>query len=448
MFNTKRILALAIPSIATFSSMTLTGMISLVIVGHLGALAIAVVGVCNIIMYSVWAFFTGIGNTVNFLVSQNFGANDMDKANQRTQIALRISLILCLLLAVAALAAPHAILTLMGASPALIKAGVPYLRIRLFSFCSSLFTLVFMAYMRGVGNTKIPMYISIISSALLVVLTYGLTYGRLGFPQLGLQGAALAMVFSEVVGLALCIYVYLGPFARQFNTRALHSISWPETKLIVLESAKLGGMETSMSLSMFIFTMCITSLGTVALASNEIALNILSFGFMPANGFGATATILVGQEIGRNQPGKGRRLGHETSGIGVLFMALFSVVLILWREPIASLYTSDVHVSIPALSLIQVAAFVQIFDGANIIYGGGLRGAGDTTFLFRVSLLASWFVFVPLTYLLTIHWHLGTRGAWFGLCTLIVILGVANMWRFQTLTWSSLIARTAEHSKA
>src|SRR4051812_34698943 len=97
MKNTKTILLLGIPSIAAFASMTVTGMINLIMVGKLGALAIAIVGVSNIIMYNAWAIFSGIGNTVNYLVAQNYGSKDMKKGVERTYIGLIFSLIAGLL---------------------------------------------------------------------------------------------------------------------------------------------------------------------------------------------------------------------------------------------------------------------------------------------------------------------------------------------------------------
>src|SRR3954466_9542599 len=138
---------------------------------------------------------------------------------------------------------------------------------------------------------------------------------------------------------------------------------------------------------MLVFTSCITRLGTVAIAANEIALNILSFGFMPSNGFGAASTIGIGQEIGKGRPLKAKRFGLVTVYLGLGFMALFSIFLFLFALPVAKIYTSDAVVYMTAISLIHLASFIQLFFGAQIIYGGGLRGVGDTTFLSRVSLL-------------------------------------------------------------
>src|SRR4051794_19446885 len=86
--NWKMILFLAVPSVASFATATLSGTINLIMIGALGTLAISIVGVSNIIMYNAWALFSGIGHTVNYLVAQDFGSNQMNKGIERTHIAL------------------------------------------------------------------------------------------------------------------------------------------------------------------------------------------------------------------------------------------------------------------------------------------------------------------------------------------------------------------------
>ncbi|UNO50711.1 MULTISPECIES: MATE family efflux transporter [Alicyclobacillus] len=434
----KRILRLALPSILTFSSMTLTGMLTLIIVGRLGPTAIAVVGICNIFMYNVWALFAGLNESINFLVSQNFGENKMLEGNKRMQAALLIALALDVIWIVACIVLPREILVMLGANRAIVTAGTPYLGVRMFSFAFTMFTVVFFAYMRAVGDTRTPMIISIITNGLLIVLTYFLTYGALGWRGFGLQGAAWSMVITEGLGFVLSLIVYYGWYAKRFATRTWYGIEWSRIRLLAKESIKLSVMELSMSLGMLIFTMCITRLGTTAVAANEIALNILSLGFMPANGFGAAATVIVGQDIGAGAPAQARKGGLLTAAGGLIFMALFSIFLWLFALPVSKIYTSDPAVYLLSISLIHIASFIQLFDGANIIFAGGLRGVGDTTYLYRMSLISNWLVFIPLTLILVLVVHLGQVGAWISLATLIVLLGVGNATRYLTLDWGSV----------
>ncbi|MCL6452601.1 MAG: MATE family efflux transporter [Alicyclobacillus sp.] len=423
--------------------MTLTGMITLVLIGRLGASAIAVVGISNVLMYNTWALFAGINESINYLVSQNFGERTMAQGNQRMQVGLVVTAALAALWVVVSLTLPGLILHWVGASPTLVAAGTGYLRIRMLSFAFSMFSNLFYAYMRAVGDTRTPMVISMSTNVLLIGLTYVLTYGAGPVHGMGLVGASTSMLMTEGLGLAASALVYFGPYGHRYATRVRHAWTRPVFGLVLRESAKLSLTELSMSLGMLVFTACITRLGTDAVAANEIALNILSFGFMPANGFAAAATILVGQGIGARQPLEARRGGIWTLGCGLVFMALFSIYLWLFALPVAKIYSSVPAVYTLAVSLIHIASFIQLFDGGGIILSGGLRGVGDTNFLTRVSLIVNWAVFIPLTILLTVVLGLGQAGAWLALCTELVLLGVCNFIRYLRLPWPHLATRTA-----
>ncbi|WEG13541.1 MATE family efflux transporter [Pullulanibacillus sp. KACC 23026] len=432
-----QILRLAIPSIATFSSMTFTGLLLLMIVGKMGAAAIAIVGITNVLMYNMWALFAGIQGTINYLVAQNFGSKTMAQGNQRMQIALLFSTVISILVLIASFITPHEFLKMMGANPTILALGTTYFQIRMAAFMFTIFNTVFFAYFRAIGDTRTPMIISIINSATVVILAYVLGYGKFGFPNLGLQGAAWGFLCAEGIAFVLCAFVYFAVLNKTYKTRKWVSIERYQVKLMLVESAKLSTLELSNSLGMLIFTSCITRLGTVAIAANEIALNILSFGFMPSNGFGSASTIGVGQEIGRGRTLEARKFGLVTTYLGLGFMTLFSIGLFLFALPVAKLYTPEATVYLLAISLIHLASFIQLFNGAGIIFAGGLRGVGDTTFLSRTALILNWVLFIPCTILLTSVFHLGQVGAWTSLCSLNVLQGLINGWRYMTYKWTS-----------
>jgi MATE family multidrug resistance protein len=431
------ILRLAIPSIATFSSMTFTGLLILMIVGQLGAAPIAVVGITNILMYNIWALFAGIQGAINYLVAQNIGSKTLEQGNQRMQIALIFCSVISILVFIASFLIPHGLLQIMGANNSILTVGTPYFKVRMAAFMFTIFNTVFFAYNRAIGDTRTPMIISLINSAVVVILAYVLCYGKFGFPDLGLQGAAWGFMCAECVAFILNVFVYFGLLNKTYFTRVWVSIEPQQVKLVLLESIKLSITELSNSLGMLVFTSCITRLGTEAIAANEIALNILSFGFMPSNGFGSASTIGVGQEIGRGQSEQARKFGLVTAYLGLIFMGLMSICLFLFALPIAKLYTPDATVYMIAISLIHLASCIQLFNGAGIIFAGGLRGVGDTTFLSRVALFLNWVLFIPCTILLTSVMHLGQVGAWTALCTLNVLGGVTNTWRYLTFKWTS-----------
>ena len=109
----------------------------------------------------------------------------------------------------------------------------------------------------------------------------------------------------------------------------------------------------------------------------------MSFGFMPAFAFGATATILVGQHVGKGNPFMARRLGTETAILGSIMLITIGIIEFFFAEPIARLFSPDPEIFHLVTRLIMISAFLQLFDGFLNFYAGGLRGLGDTTFLMK-----------------------------------------------------------------
>ncbi|WP_419874236.1 MATE family efflux transporter [Candidatus Pristimantibacillus sp. PTI5] len=443
--NWKKILLLAIPSLVSFATATVTGTINLILVGDLGFLIIAIVGVSNIIMYNAFAIFSGIGHTVNYLVAQNYGSNDMQKGIQRTYLAFYLCIIFAVLTAVVGLFLSDDILRLTGGSSDLVREGADYLELRFFAMSFGIINFVFHGFLRGIGATRLSMVIALISNLMMIFLTYTLTFGNWGFPELGLTGAGAAVLVGEAVQLLVCVIVFYFVLHKPFNTRQLVKFNWPEMKLLLQESGKLGAQEFSLSLSMFIFTAFVARLGDTALAANEVALSVMAFGFMPAFAFGATATILVGQYVGQGKAHLGRRAGTDTAILGTIFLVILGTVETFLAEPIARLYSSDPAVYEVAAFLIMISAYLQIFDGLLNFYAGGLRGLGDTTFLLKISLAASWLLFVPLAYIFINVLDWGSVGAWLALYTFLMVMGLSIMLRFYRTDWSAVRLKEASH---
>jgi putative MATE family efflux protein len=440
----KTIMGLALPSVISFAATTFSGTMSLIMVGQLGASAIAIVGVTNIIMYNIWALFSGIGHSVNYLVAQSFGAGEIRRGLERTQIALIIAALTALIILAVGLLFAQDMLRLIGgeASKSLAE-GSNYLRIRFFAMCFGIMTFLFHGFFRGTGDTVTPMVLTFVSNFIMVVLTYAWTYGRLGFEAYGLTGAGWAFFAAEAAGFLGCLYAYFVRLHPRYRTRAWVPMHRGEAKLIAAESGKLGVQEASLSVSMLIFTIFVAYLGEAALAANEVALNVMSVGFMPAFAFGSTATILVGRHIGRGSPFEARKSGTDTAILGTIFLLVVGTVEFFFAEPIARIYTDDPAVYQTAAFLIKVSAFLQIFDGLLNFYAGGLRGIGDTSFLLRISFVMGMLVFVPLSYIAIFVLEWGSLGAWLSLYTYLVLFGCTVMIRFYRTDWHAVRIKSA-----
>ncbi|EFM10064.1 MATE efflux family protein [Paenibacillus curdlanolyticus YK9] len=442
--NWKEILALALPSLIAFATQTVTATINLVILGKLGFLIIAVVGVVNIIMYNAFAIFSGIGHTVNYLVAQNDGQGNMRKGIERTYFAFYLCGIFAVVLGIVGWTLADQLLRWTGGSEELVQAGTLYTELRFYAMAFGIINFAFHGFLRGIGATRLSMTVSMLGNGIMVVGTYAMAYGKLGLPELGLKGAGYAIVIGEAVQLLICAYLFFFPLHRKYNTRTWARIDWREMRLIAVESGKLGVQEFSLSLAMYLFTAFVARLGDQALAANEVALSIMSFGFMPAFAFGATATILVGRHVGQGNPKHARRTGTDVAILGTLFLIMLGTAELIFAEQIAHLYTNDPAVYELAAYLISISAYLQIFDGLLNIYAGCMRGLGETTYLLRVSIICSWILFVPLAYLLVVQLDMGSMGAWLALYSYLTVFGLAVMIRFYRTDWSKIRVREAQ----
>lgn len=436
--NWKLVLLLALPSVISFATQTVSGTASLIMVGKLGAVVIAIVGLANVIIYNAWALFSGLGHTVNYLVSQNYGEGDMKKGVERTFIAVGISAAMGLLVFVLGYFSGD-LIRLMGGSAEMSQQGAGYLRIRFFALAFGIVTSVIYGFFRAIGDTRTPMLIAIFANAVMIVVTYALIFGKLGFGEYGLAGAGYGVLVSEVSGFLAAGILLVWKLRTRFRSAVAAPRDGREAKLMAKEAGKLGFMEFSMSAAMLIFTMVVVRLGETALAANEIALNVMAFGFMPAIGFGSTATILVGQEIGKGNPKLARRYGTDSAVLGSLFILLLGTVEVVFAKQIGRFYSpEDREVALLAAHLIQISAYLQLFDGWFNLFAGGLRGVGDTSFLMKAGLVTGWLLFVPMAYGFTIWLGWGSYGAWISLYLYLLILGTVLLVRYYRTPWSEV----------
>ena len=180
-----------------------------------------------------------------------------------------------------------------------------------------------------------------------------------------------------------------------------------------------------------IVTNIIATLGPVALAGHEIALNCISFTFMIPLGISAAASVRVGQAIGRKAPGEAKAAGWAAISLSAFVMVCASATFLIAPHAIATGFTHDPPVIAATVPLFYIAAIFQLFDGLQITAIGALRGAGDTHSGLITHLCSYWLLGLPLGIFLCFHQHLGVRGLWFGLCASLVVTGLTMMQRWR-----------------
>ncbi len=423
--------ALALPLVLGQLASVGMNAVDTLLAGRHGALTLAAVGVGSAVWSLVILVLIGVLMAVPPSVSQLNGAGRRAAIGalfrQALWLALGMGLVLLVLvrhgdrllgwLGVAADVQPAATEFLAGVSwgaPAL----AAYLCLRYVS--------------EGVGLTRPTMLFGLAGLALLVPLGYWLLWGGFGLPALGAWGLGFAtalVLWLQAAALALYLrrsprYADLGLFAR---------FDWPEPRQLG-ELLRIGvpmGIAIFMEGTLFVATaLLIGSLGAVAIAAHQIAINLAALCFMVPLGVAMATTVRVGYAAGGGD-GSGLRWA---AGGGYAITALTQVVtaslLLLAAEPLARAYTGEPEVVALAAHLLLFAAVFQLSDGLQAASGGALRGLKDTRLPAVITVLAYWGLGMPLGWWLGIHRGGGAPGMWIGLIAGLTAAALLLTWRF------------------
>jgi putative MATE family efflux protein len=244
--------------------------------------------------------------------------------------------------------------------------------------------------LRGAGDSRTPMLVTLIANIVNVGLSYSLIFGHFGFPTLGAVGSAWAAFMSR----SLALLLLLGALWRGRNGVSIAGGGWwPDWKVArqVLSLGIPSAFEQILLASAFlVLTILVASLGTDTLAAQRIAMSALSFSFLPGIGFGITATALVGQSIGARHPQIGARVARIATIWAVIWMSMVGGLTFIFATRIMGVFTSDPNVIQIGASGLQVVALTQPFWAVGMVQSGALRGTGDTRFPLIIGSVGIW----------------------------------------------------------
>ncbi len=263
-----------------------------------------------------------------------------------------------------------------------------------------------------------------------------LIYGLFGFPKLGVTGAGISTTFSQIVASILLIrHILKKNTIIQINFKNRFKFNKDIMYNLINIGIPASLEQIAFRVGVLIFVRLVSSLGTVAFATHQICLNILSLSFTPGQAFGIAASSLTGRSLGAEDPDLAEEYIKTSGRIGAIIAATVGVILFFFGSFIASLYTKNPEVIREATKILKVMAFVQPFQSSQLITAGGLRGAGDTVWTLIAIFFSVLIVRVALAYLFIIVWQLGLIGAWYAMfCDQLVRWALIKL-RFKTNKW-------------
>jgi len=440
----KEILAISIPLIVSTGSWSLQTFIDRMFLSWYSTESIAAAMPAGMLSFALLSFFLGTAGYVSTFVAQYKGAGYPQKIGpslwQGIYLAIIGGVAVFLLIPVVPL-----LFNLANHDPAVQKLEVTYFTILCYGAFPAILANVLAGFKSGLGNTWPIMWVNLASTSFNIIFTYPLVFGKFGFPELGIAGAAITTTLTPVVSVVLYIILI---FNKKNNDKYKVISGFRFDKKLFLRLIRFGipsGIQFFLDISAFtLFSLFLGSLGKEVLAASNISFTINSITFMPMIGLGMAISILVGQNQGRETPSASKRCVWNGFHLSFTYMTSIAILLFVIPDFFISPFmastdpSSGATIMILCRVLLKFVAIYTLFDSFNLLFASALKGAGDTKYVMISNLVLSFLVFVLPSYLVIFYFHKGIYSAWAVATTYICLLGLNFLFRFLGGKWKKM----------
>lgn len=435
----KKIIRLALPAIMENVLHTAVWMLDTAMVGRLSAEALSAVGFGSQIAYTLVNIVAAIGIGTSALVARFIGAQEPEKANKVVAQSFTISVVISVLLTILNLSFAKTIFSLTISDTQVIYLGVSYVRITSLGIVFLIPNMVMNAALRGAGNTRVPMLSALVANAINVVGDYVLIFGKYGFPRMEVKGAALATALAQAIGaIIIIIYLLYGKDVIKLDLKKFFKIDSDIIKQISKLSIPSCLEEFSHSGSRLISSIWIARLGTIPFAAHQVTVSAESMSFMPGYGFSVAASTLMGQNLGADKPEEAELSAWTSMKFAVLLMGVVGAIFLLFPRQLMALFTNVKEVEDVAINCIRIAAFEQPTIAIAMVIAGALRGSGDTQGTFKVGLIGTWAVRLPLIFLVVFTLKKPLTYVWIATVIQFCVEALLMIRRFKQGNWRKI----------
>ncbi len=404
--------------------------------GRLGADALAAVAVGSSTWMLAFSACLGLLMALSPIIARLYGAGEVDKIGRYARHGMYVGFGLGVLILMFGRPFAEVLLTVIGIDPEFRPLAVEYVRALLFGAPGILMFIALRFTTEGIGYTRPVMFTSIFSLVCNVFLNYTLMFGNFGAPAMGVEGCAYASAITMwLVMFALATYMALSHkhkplavFSRlgQFRPALVKEIFALGIPVSIMITAEVGLFS--------VISIMIGTRGVDITAAHQIALSYASTMFMVPLALASATTVQVGHMLGAGRLADARTAGFAGITMCAFFMAISSLVLLVFRDQIIKFYTDDPIVTGIALTLLLVAAIFQIADGVQISAAAALRAYKDTRVPMAINVFSFWVIAFPLAFLATVTFELPANRIWAAFIAGLTVAAVLLTWRFERLS--------------
>ncbi|MHB0935312.1 MAG: MATE family efflux transporter [Armatimonadota bacterium] len=431
----RHLVAFSLPMLAGSALQVSHSFINAIWVGRfIGEDALAAVTLSQPIIFIVIASAAGLMMAPNILVAQDAGARDWERLQRVVQTSYALFGALSFIMLGLGLWNVEGLLRLLNAPPAIFSAAEGYLRVVLWTLPFSFWVFLIGSMLRGIGDSKTPVYFQAVAVLINTILDPLLIFGLAGLPPLGLVGTAWATIISQAIGVTgLLIFVaykrqLVNPHWRRLRIDGA-------TALLLLGIGLPSAIQQSVvSVSLFGLTRYVAAFGADTIAAFGAGLRIDGVAFLPALTMGMAVSTLSGQNLGARQFGRVR----EVFRWGLLFSGsislLIALAVITRPEFLIQAFTREPEVIAEGSRYLRIVGFTYVLYALMFVGNGVINGAGHTPVTTIISVVTLWLVRLPLAGYLARTMDSPT-GIWYAMVVSVGIGMLTSIGYYATGAW-------------
>ncbi len=434
----RAIVLLSIPMILEMVMESLFAVADVFFVSKVSTDAVATVGLTESVVTLVYAIAVGMSMAATAMVARRIGEENKEQAAVAAAQSMMIALAISITLGLPGFLFAEDILRLMGGSEELIANGVGYTRIILGSNVVIMFLFLLNGIFRGAGDAAIAMRSLWLANIINIVLDPLFIFGIGPFPEMGVQGAAMATFIGRGAGVLYQLYILFGKSGIiqlrrehfQANLRIIRKLG---------KVASTGAGQFLIGSASWIFLMrIIAHFGSEAVAGYTIAIRLIIFTILPSWGLANAAATLVGQNLGAGKPERAEKSVWQSAFYNMLFLLSVSVIYFLFANPILGLFDSEPAVLEAGVLSLRIICAGYVFFAYGMVISQAFNGAGDTRTPTIINLFCFWMLEIPVAYFLAITMEWGLAGVCWAIAGSETVLAIISILVFRMGRWKTV----------
>ena len=431
----RAVVLLAIPMILEMAMESVFAVVDVFFVASLGASAVATVGITESILTLVYAVAIGLAMGTTAMVARRIGEKDPREAAATAVQAVIVGVVGSIPIAVVGIFFAKKALALMGADAWSIEHGYRYTVWMLGGNAVIMLIFICNAIFRGAGDAAIAMRVLWVANGINIVLDPALIKGWGPFPEMGIEGAAVATNIGRGVGVAMQLFVlvrgakHIRVLRSQIHVNA--AVMW---RLVRVSLGGIGQLIIATS-SWVGLVRIMATFGSEVLAGYTIAVRIIMFTMLPAWGLSNAAATLVGQNLGAKAPERAERSVWMVGWANMVLLGLVGLCYVMFDQPLVRIFTDEAGVIVAGAACLRTVSYGYLFYAWGMVMAQAFNGAGDTMTPTRINLVCFWILEIPLAYLLALKLGVGASGVYWSIVIAESIAGLAGIWLFRRGHW-------------